>query len=197
MTDKYKNFKHLSLYENKGEDFEIEKRSRDSVIAIMAPHGGMIEPYSAPIAKLITGNDFSFYAFKGIKKKGTNTFLHITSHHFDEPDALAIARHADIVVAVHGKKNHEEPFAMVGGRHHLLCGNIKENIKKAGFKVKTPDHHTAAKHPLNICNQGNLKQGVQLELSATLRKELKSDRLKEQRFVDAIRAALFSYTKNK
>ena len=75
--DKYANFSALKQNEREGEDYTILHRNGDSKFAIMAPHGGGIEPGTMGIADAIAGNDHTFYAFKGIKKT-RNTILHIT-----------------------------------------------------------------------------------------------------------------------
>ena len=66
--DKYKNFTELKKYEKEGKDYIINNRNIDSEIAIMAPHGGGIEPGTIDIADEIAGKDFLFYSFSGIKE---------------------------------------------------------------------------------------------------------------------------------
>ena len=41
---RYRSFEELKVHEVQGEDYEINHISRDSPFAIMAPHGGYIEP---------------------------------------------------------------------------------------------------------------------------------------------------------
>jgi phage replication-related protein YjqB (UPF0714/DUF867 family) len=62
----------------------------------MAPHGGGIEPGTIDIADNLAGCDYTFYAFKGLKKGGNN-ILHINNNTFDEPIALRVAQNADII----------------------------------------------------------------------------------------------------
>ena len=193
MKDKYKNFQQLCEHQIQGRDFEIETTNRRSPILIIAPHGGKIEPYTTELARLIAGDDFSFYSFKGIRKSGNREFLHITSHCFDEPRAIQMARLADIVLAIHGKKNKQKEFTMVGGRHASLCGRIKTSLKGERFAVRMPDKRVAAEHPSNICNRGRAGKGVQLELSLRLRQSLQSHPQKRQNFAKAVRSALLRY----
>jgi len=188
-TDKYKNFQQLSLYEKEEEDFEIRYIFRSSEILIMAPHGGMIEPYTGTLAELIAGDFFSCYIFKGIKKKD-NRLLHLTSHHFDEPAAMNAARHADTVVAIHGVKDKNKEFIMIGGTASSLCNKLAINLKSAGFHVMPPTDKIAGTHPGNICNKGKSEKGIQLELSYRLREMLMNDIQKQKCFCDTIRFSL-------
>ncbi len=156
-TDKYKNFQELSLYEKEGEDFEIRYIFRNSAILVMAPHGGRIEPYTGTLAELIAGDIFSYYVFRGIKKK-ENRLLHLTSHHFDEPVAMNAVRHSDKVVAIHGVKNKNREFLMIGGTASLLCRKLEINLKSADFHVMPPTDRMAGTHPGNICNKGRIRK---------------------------------------
>jgi len=189
MGDKYKNFEELAKHENEGKDYEIKYNSRGSKILVMVPHGGGIEPYTAPLAKKIAGTEFSYYAFKGTKRN-RNIDLHITSHNFNEPKALQAANDADRVVAIHGASDEKEEFIIVGGLDHILCSKIAKKLKEVGFSVKLPTAAMNATHPSNICNRGKSKKGVQLELSDKLRKALRRDVKKQQLFVDTVRGVL-------
>jgi poly-gamma-glutamate hydrolase-like protein len=57
--------------------------------ALVAPHGGGIEPGTSELADAIAASDLSFYTFEGLKPSG-NTDLHITSTRFDEPMCLTL-----------------------------------------------------------------------------------------------------------
>ena len=187
MKDTYKNFQQLCEHHVEGRDFEIETTERRSPVLVIAPHGGSIEPCTTELARLIAGDDFSFYSFKGIRKSGNWEFLHITSHCFDEPRAIQMARLADIVLAIHGKKNNQKEFIIVGGRHASLCGQIKASLRREGFELKLPDKRVAAEHHLNICNCGRAEKGVQLELSSRLRQSFQSHPPHEHPLIDEYR----------
>ena len=68
MIGNYTNFGELVQNEKADEDYTILYREVDSQVAIIAPHGGGIEPGTIDIADAIAGCDFTFYAFKGLKK---------------------------------------------------------------------------------------------------------------------------------
>lgn len=73
--DKYANYDDLKQHEKEGEDYVILSREGYSGIAVIAPHGGGIEPGTVDIADGIAGGRHSFYAFKGIKKKKMGSYI--------------------------------------------------------------------------------------------------------------------------
>src|SRR5512140_144768 len=97
----YTSFDELRQHEREGVDFTRKATKRGSRIAVIAPHGGGIEPGTSELATAIAGWNYSSYTFEGLKSEG-NELLHVTSTLFDEPKGLDIVEHADIVVAIHG-----------------------------------------------------------------------------------------------
>ena len=132
--DKYKSFAELKKNEEAGKDYIIQCRHTDSETAVMALHGGGIEPGTIDLADAIAGKDFSFYAFSGIKKRG-NSILHIASTRFDEPAALEIACRANTAVTIHGSRDKEE-VVFIGGKNNNLKHSISEKLICSGFNVK-------------------------------------------------------------
>ena len=187
--DRYDNYEQLADCEEKGTDYEIEYVANHSNVLIVAPHGGKIECHTSAIAKAIAGKDFSYYTFKGVKQKG-NRSLHITSHRFDEPTALAAVRKAETVLAIHGAKSRDGAFAMAGGLDRDLARKISLELDRAGFEVRAPEPGMGALHPDNICNRGKRGKGAQLELSRVLRETLGKEIHEFDRFVQAVRKAL-------
>jgi len=189
MTSPYKNFKELSNREIEGQDYRIIVELRDPRVLIMAPHGGKIEPGTTEIAEAIAGMNYSFYSFEGLKKNG-NSVLHIESHLFDEPRALKAVEKADIVITVHGQIDQKEEFIMVGGLHGDLCVEIKRQLDIASFQTRPPTEGLMGTDPLNICNRGRLKGGVQLEISRKIRNLLREDEGKLKKFANAVRKGI-------
>jgi len=167
--DVYRNFAELSKTESEGIDFCISIVKREgSNIAIVAPHGGAIEPGTSEVAKEVANNDLSLAIFEGIKPKG-NKRLHITSTNFDEPRCVELVQESDTVVAIHGEGSNELSI-FLGGRDDELGVQLKAAFERYGYAVKThgnPDLHGLATE--NICNRGRHGVGVQLELSSGLR----------------------------
>jgi phage replication-related protein YjqB (UPF0714/DUF867 family) len=199
MTDKYKNFAELVRNEKENSDFQIRSRLRCGTPAIIAPHGGGIEPGTAELAEAIADADLSFYAFEGIKKGG-NGVLHITSCRFDEPKAITLVTASPRVVALHGELDSPDQIVFLGGLDKELGMRIQAALEAAGFVVRTHDDpNLQGVDKNNICNRGRDGQGVQLELSQPLRKsffqsfdrrgrQLKTEQ--GERFVDAMRRAI-------
>ena len=170
---KYKNFAQMRRHEKEGTDFQIKWRKTDSTYAIVAPHGGWIEPGTGELADAIAGQDHNYYCFKGIKRKN-NTSLHLASDHFDEPEAIALLSTVRTVITLHGCKD-ERSITHIGGSNKELITKIDTSLTENGFLTNTePRSYLSGEKKSNLCNRGQTGQGVQLELSHTLRSQLLS-----------------------
>ncbi len=191
-SDYYRTFRELFENEQEGKDFRIRKKVRNSGILIMAPHGGSIESCTSEVAEAIGGDKYSFYSFDGLKPDSGNWNLHITSIRYDEPSALSMIADARIVIAIHGFLETKN-CVVLGGLHESLIAGISEKLRFYGFSVNPPDTRTfPGNDPKNICNQGRLKKGVQIEMSTSLRDMLLTDNERLHLFSGAIRDALES-----
>jgi phage replication-related protein YjqB (UPF0714/DUF867 family) len=193
---KYQSFNELAIAEVKDVDYRIRYREGKSNIAIIAIHGGGIEPGTTEIADATAGDRHSFYTFSGLKKSG-NFILHITSRRFDEPQGLAIARQAKTILSIHGCGDNDS-MVLMGGKNIQLKDKIQKTLQNAGFQVKQSVRFPGLS-PLNICNRCRSGAGVQLEICYGLRRRmfeslLRSDRHKTtavfHRFVDALKLAI-------
>lgn len=198
-TDLYCNFADLAANPQDAE-YSILARHHRSPIAVIAPHGGGIEPGTSELARAIAGRGFSLYCFEGLKPDG-NEALHITSTRFDEPACLAVVAASKTVLAVHGSEEQGE-VVHVGGRDAQLAEKLCDALNVAGFVAQLDD---TAEHPgrdaLNICNRGQSGRGCQLEISRSLRLTLFEGLKRQQRerttarfgaFVAAVRTALLA-----
>jgi phage replication-related protein YjqB (UPF0714/DUF867 family) len=140
-------------------------------VAIIAPHGGRIEPATSEIASAIAADSYSSYCFEGLRRR-PHSDLHIKSTNFDEPRCLELISACDIVVAVHGLSGTEEAIDL-GGLDAELRDAICDNLNQAGFaaSVVTRGDHAATSTD-NICNRGRRAAGVQLEITRQLRDTL-------------------------
>ena len=165
--DRYASFEELR--QNEHEDhFQILCYEGTSGVAVMAPHGGGIEPGTTEIAKGVAGTEHTFYAFEGLKPSG-NRDLHITSTNFDEPIGLKIARKAQRVVAIHGCSN-KEKIVHIGGLDNDLKNKVAAGLSAAGFQVRESlESALQGTSPHNICNRSKNRCGVQIEVSSGLR----------------------------
>ena len=171
MTDKYASYAELRQNERENEDYTIFHREGDSGIAVIAPHGGGIEPGTVDIADALAGCDHTFYAFKGLKKAG-NGILHINSNRFDEAQGVRVCRNAVIVISVHGSRFRTEGV-LIGGRNEKLKLKIMHALNSAGFDAEISEiPGLRGIRPENICNRCRSGEGVQLEISRGLREKM-------------------------
>ncbi len=192
MADRYDSFVTLAANEIEGVDYRIHVDERASPVAIVAPHGGLIEPGTSEISAAIAADRFSLYCFEGLTKVDGRS-LHITSTRFDEPQALALVTAAEVAIGVHGRKDRgDEASIWVGGLHEILRDAICEALASAGFKAKPvgDGHRLAGRDPANICNRCRRGAGVQLELPRALRIQFANNRSLQNAFAEKVRAAV-------
>jgi phage replication-related protein YjqB (UPF0714/DUF867 family) len=189
MADRYANFAELSRSEREGVDFRICCTRRELGVAIIAPHGGKIEPATSQIASAIAGAEYSVYCFEGMKPSG-NSALHITSENFDEPRCVELVSTSDYVVTVHGLSGTNEAID-VGGLDQALRDSICACLVGGGFTAQVIESGAhAGIDPRNICNRGSRGAGVQLEISRGLRDALTGQPLRMADFASAVRSAI-------
>jgi phage replication-related protein YjqB (UPF0714/DUF867 family) len=187
--DRYSSFAELSAAEP--DAFQIRSHRRPSAIAVIAPHGGKIEENTSVIAEAIAGEQFSFYAFEGIKP-GKNWTLHITSTRFDEPECLELLKSCGVVVAVHGLDRRDGEFVCVGGAHSGLKRELLVALQSAGLDARDAhDTAEAGASAMNICNR--FGPGVQLEISRPLRDRLLEGSEELEEFAARVRNMLRDY----
>jgi phage replication-related protein YjqB (UPF0714/DUF867 family) len=200
MADKYPNFAALEQHERSGIDYGVLVRRAEPAFAIVAPHGGGIEPGTSEIADAVASQRWSFYTFEGLKRSG-NSVLHITSTYFDEPMCLTLLSDTNRVVTIHGEESDDDGEGVfVGGLDVELGTGIGDLLRAQGFDVrKHPDRNLQGLDPRNICNRGTAGAGVQLELSRAVRETLFDSLTREGRkhpkprfkvFVDAVARGL-------
>jgi phage replication-related protein YjqB (UPF0714/DUF867 family) len=168
MPDKYRNYAELSKSEVERKDFRITCTQRAGTFAVIAPHGGSIEPGTSELVEAIAGEDHSHYAFEGIKDNG-NGSLHITSTHFDEPTCVQLVGASKRALAIHGKDD-DSQSVFIGGRDLETIEVLRDSLERNGFIVNDlEDPRLLGRETSNICNRTNDCIGVQFELSQGLR----------------------------
>lgn len=191
--DTYSSFTDLAREKRDGEDYRIRLEDRHSAVAIIAPHGGYIEPGTCQIAAAIAADDWSLYCFEGLIPNRPHGELHIRSGLFDEPGGCELVARVDVVVAIHGRAdNGDADTVYVGGLDEALRATVMAELAWAGYAAAIGTGHLAGTDPKNICNRGRSAAGVQLEIPRTLRDRLceASDALEE--FAGAVRTAVLS-----
>ncbi|MEY4548629.1 MAG: hypothetical protein RL685_4824 [Pseudomonadota bacterium] len=168
-TDRYADFAELARQERAGVDYRIRLSSASAAFAIVAPHGGGIEPGTSELAEAVAGERLSFYAFEGLKRSG-NAALHVTSTRFDEPLGLALVARCDSVLTLHGEQGLDPAVEVhLGGLDEVVGARIGQALGERGFRVRRAVGLFAGREPENLCNRGRSGRGVQLELSRALR----------------------------
>jgi phage replication-related protein YjqB (UPF0714/DUF867 family) len=164
--DQYQSF--LALAQDQPDDTwrVVHRYIPRSGVLIIAPHGGGIEPGTSELATTIAAQDYNLYCFEGLRKSD-NRDLHVTSHRFDDPQALALAARSSIVVGIHGCKGANA--ILVGGRDVTLVAYLTQSLCAAGFPARSQNHRFPAVNPQNICNRGSRGAGAQLELTVEFR----------------------------
>ncbi len=194
-TDKdwYESFEALSASELEGVDFRIRVIVRPSPVAIVAPHGGHIEPHTSEIAAAIAGEDFSIYLFEGLRPGRHHRELHITSERFDEPQALALVEACETALGVHGRADvGDGDTVWVGGLDFARRDRIVAALIEAGFAAvaRQPGQSLAGAARNNICNRCKTRKGVQLEIPRALRDRLGGDADLMTTFAGAVAQAI-------
>ena len=169
--DTYPGYNALRKCHHEGKDYVILLRDADTRLAVMAPHGGGIEPGTVDVADAVAAGDFTFYAFKGLMKSG-NRVLHLGSTRFDEPVGLSVADKADLVLTIHGCRGTTAEI-LIGGKLGALKESLRQSLTLAGFQARmSAQPGLRGMDPENICNRFAPRGGVQLELTRELREAM-------------------------
>jgi phage replication-related protein YjqB (UPF0714/DUF867 family) len=167
LQDRYHGFAELARETQEGRDYQRVVKQCGSGLAIVAPHGGGIEPGTSEIAHALAGCEFALYCFEGLRSRG-NEELHIPSHRFDEPRCVSLVGAARTVVAVHGCAGAHHAI-YVGGLDCDLRERLIAALRRAGFRAERANGDQAGCYASNICNRGSAGQGAQLEITLGLR----------------------------
>jgi len=192
-NDTYSCFNELKENEAEGSfNIRCESENLSSVYAIMAPHGGKLETGTTETSLAISREDLSIYIFNA-NKPSNNRTLHITSANFDEPQCEKMLGNVETVLAIHGARDPEaEPKERVwvgGNLRETFEIHLKKTLKPLDLLVEI-NSNFLGKEPKNICNRGTSQQGMQLELTKSLRDRLIIDKELLEKFSHAVRTAM-------
>jgi len=203
VPDPYSKFKELAANPEDWKHVTILVHPRNAAIAILAPHGGGIEPGTSELARALAGDEFSLYCLEGNKRTG-NQRLHISSVRFDEPDCQALLLLTEVALTLHGCQG-SSGKVFVGGLAQPLKLHLVAGLNQAGFPALLDGTNHAGEDRRNLCNRGRSGKGVQLELDEALRLSLFHGLARrEQRrptprffiFVETIRSILKIFSAN-
>jgi phage replication-related protein YjqB (UPF0714/DUF867 family) len=200
LADSYQSYSELIQLEREGITYSRIIELRQSPLIVIAIHGGGIEPGTTEIAQAIAGDTFSFYSFQGLERESNQRF-HITSTQFDEPRCLELVQKADTAISIHGY-NGKDRLVLIGGLNEILKARLLHTLNETGFPAQIAQAQFAGRDPSNICNRCSSGQGLQIEISEGLRKDMfqalnrRGRKIRTdvfQRFTSAIHSELLSY----
>ncbi|MBT9372614.1 poly-gamma-glutamate hydrolase family protein [Rhizobium sp. CSW-27] len=194
--DRFASYRELAAVYMPGDHFDVSVRTgatKPSVL-IMAPHGGKIEIRTAEIACATAAHEYSCYLFQAKLPANNRVEMHIASEVYDVPEALNAVKTADLVIALHGRRDGDDAKrTWMGGLDRDLSKHIGDMLQERGFPVLFAPPKFKGIHPNNICNRGTKKAGVQLEIPLSLREEFRRSPEREGTFVACLREAIASY----
>jgi phage replication-related protein YjqB (UPF0714/DUF867 family) len=170
-------------------DDDLTRNSPFPQLAVIAPHGGGIEPGTSELCLAVAGYHpaslavtpsggpvYDYWMFEGLRSSG-NSELHVTSTHCDDPYARALCAGARYAVSLHGCTTSAAGLpdgtaaVLVGGRDSTLRSYLLQRYAQAGIQAVDASNHPSLSgtDPDNIVNRTLLGMGAQLELTTPLR----------------------------
>ena len=186
MATQYRSFEELAVAERESVDYQVRVHARDSPIAVLAPHGGKIEPGTSDLAEYIAREDFSFYAFEGVRSGG-NGRLSLPVESFNEPQCSELLGCCVLAVVISGIRGYSREVKVSGGNAGLR-EELEGVLAAAGFEVVQDDRPA---NELELCNRPG--PGLRIEVSKKLRDRFVSYPRDMDRFVSCIRAVLLQF----
>jgi Phage-related replication protein len=186
-ADTYSSYASLKSHKTINVDYKIVSRDTASSTAVIAIHGGTIEFETTQIADTVASKGgYDFYSFEGLKSGST---LHITATKFDEPIARSLVKKSNKTLSIHGCTGSSQ-VTYIGGLDKTLAAKVKSALQAAGFKTATAPSSLGGTASANICNSNSIHQGVQLELSSGMRKQLQNSSKSFDLYTTALANAL-------
>lgn len=163
---------------NKKSDYRITIKKKKNSPLVMGIHGGMIERGTSELALEIQKNwPVSLYLFEGLKAPdydpliGQSGHLHLTSHKFNDPNLISLAKKSPFCLSLHGF-HRKSPHICLGGGASLkvkreLLKELEKGFPKMSFCVDCcpPYLGKNSQNPVNLCE----KKGIQLEINPEAR----------------------------
>lgn len=186
--EKYKCYPTLSEDLVEGIDYRRSFRQLNSPLALVAIHGGNIEPGTSEIVKVLAADNFSYYSFESLRPESDQS-LHITSSKFNDPKCLEICCNSYYVISIHGCLG-EYPGIFIGGRDTIGRKQLVHQFKNSGL-LAMKDRIFPGLHKSNPCNLGKFGIGLQLEVTRKIREDIVNTSPSEQ--VDAFFRVVSQY----
>ncbi|MEU3597983.1 poly-gamma-glutamate hydrolase family protein [Streptomyces sp. NPDC006798] len=189
--------------------------------SVIALHGGGIEPGTSEVALGVAGYHpkglvptgaatdprYDYWMFEGLLGQGQNAALHVTSTGCDDYHALGLTEGSLNVVSVHGCTANQQGAPgyglVLGGLNQQFKELVAEELATLNSGLPAPaivvvDGSQAPElggvSLNNPCNRTLLKQGVQLELTNTLRDSLFDDPSTRTSRANTVNARFWAFT---
>jgi phage replication-related protein YjqB (UPF0714/DUF867 family) len=189
-ADVYKDFAELKAANTAGLEYSTEIYDRGSGVTVLAVHGGDLENFTSALARQVAGKDLNLYLFNGWLGRESRR-LHITSTHFNDPEAVRLAKASVLGVAVHAQAERGE-WVCVGGRNEEAARLMTGILEAEGFSAETPCARLPGTSERNIVNLPS-SGGVQLEITVRLLRRLARNPGELLKFSRAVRMAAELY----
>jgi phage replication-related protein YjqB (UPF0714/DUF867 family) len=169
--------------------------------AILAPHGGGIEPGTSELCLAVAGYHpaglpqippagvaYDYWMLEGVRERD-NAELHVTAVGCDDGVAVSLCALSLNAVALHGFQpgppgmSEDDQVVLVGGGNTILRGYLLEGLREAGVDARDPGQHGELNGDArcNIINRTLLGMGAQLELSTPLRYAMFAEHTRSRR----------------
>ncbi|MBB6510903.1 phage replication-related protein YjqB (UPF0714/DUF867 family) [Rhizobium soli] len=136
--DRFRSYHDLAAVYSRGQHFDVSARTglANASVLILAPHGGKIEIRTAEIAEATAAHDYSCYLFEAKLPKNNRKEMHVASELYDVPEALTAVTSAEVVVALHGRRDGgDTEKTWIGGLNQELSKRIGDTLNSGGFPV--------------------------------------------------------------
>ena len=189
-SDKYGSFDELRRAEREGVDFRIRVMRREASVAIIAPHGGKIEPGTSELTEPSRAMTTGFIASKASRSCliATSTSRRPISASPDARNSWSRAIGSwPCMAAASGSGNLSKWEGWTRTCATLFAGSLQD----AGYSAEVvTSGGLAALSPANICNRGARRRGVQLEVTRGLHDMLLAQPQGLVDFAQAVRRAI-------
>ena len=164
MERPYRDLAQLVLHTRQGIDYRVDVVNRGGVAAIVAAHGGCIEPLTSELATALAGDEYSLFDFHGLVE-GPRLRVPIVS--FSELRLTSLLQGGKTAVSVDGIRGNE-PVAHVGGANQRLASLARASLMAADIQAKNAIAPKLVESPSRFFNQPS-EGGIHIELTEALR----------------------------
>ena len=202
MTEPFSSYSQLVLNTTQEIDYIVDVQQPSQEMALVAIHGGAIEPLTGEIVTAVAEDRYSRYVFDG-RRENEIEALRIPLSRYDEIRLKALLQRSLAAVVIDGSPEKESVVHLGGGNRPLLA-HVRAAMEKLGYAPERLTLPGASYTPSRLYNWPQ-RGGVLIELSRGLRQSLLEGPLdarfrdaeaRNERFqalVDALQGAIVAY----